>query len=145
MKICPNCGNSLDDSIKFCNGCGTKQPEPAMTHQANRNTGTVGMAPRGFSTVTPISIFAVLAMICAICGFLISAFCYCIPSILGLVFAAMACAQCKTGKGGYKLAIAAVIISAVSIVLCIVFKIVLHNLESMLTSYMYSSLGSLFY
>ena len=52
MKICNNCGNQIDDSIKFCTYCGAACSEiggnAENTVNANQGTETTGYPPQGY-------------------------------------------------------------------------------------------------
>lgn len=42
MKICPNCGKQHDDSVMFCNACGTKIEVPAAPQQPTKFCNVCG-------------------------------------------------------------------------------------------------------
>ena len=96
--FCPNCGKQLDDRAVICPNCGV--PIPGTSHQT---PATNTLAVVGF----------ILAFVC---------------SLAGLICSIIARKQIKkTGEGGGNLALAGIIISAVSIAL-VVLAITLYIL-----------------
>lgn len=63
MKVCPNCGNQVEDSARFCNVCGTTVPvaaaEPAPVAVPASEQVTCGIC----GTVNPAN-----ASACSVCG-----------------------------------------------------------------------------
>ena len=113
-KFCTNCGTRLEENVKFCTSCGKPVEEGGQAQSYNSqvvvNNGTSqptnGIAIAGF-VVSLVSLGC-----CGLC------------SIVGLILSIIGLVKAKDYNGNSKgLAIAGIIISAISILLLIVYII----------------------
>ena len=112
-KYCKYCGTAVEENYKFCTKCGASlednqasniNSQPVQTNQVPVNqTPSNGMAIAGFVTS------------------LVSGLCFCgIFSWLSLIFSIIGVAKAKDYEGkGKGLAIAGIVISAISLILLI--------------------------
>lgn len=110
---CKNCGQKLDEGALFCTKCGTKveiqETKPVEDNQnVNQNIEkhkTNGLAIAGF-------VISIVSPICC-CGTL---------SVLSLIFSIIGLSQInKNDESGRGLAIAGIVISAISILIWFIF------------------------
>lgn len=122
MRICRNCGAALGDGERFCSSCGTKVEENTFNGQyQGQNSGYGQYNPQQNA---PTSGLAIASLVLGIIGVFASWFTVMIPSILGLIFGAVALKQCKERNlNGRGLALAGFICSIVVMVICLIMFI----------------------
>lgn len=112
--FCPSCGNKLEDNSKFCPSCGKKIEEKNSVQDnkivSNNNVST--SKTNGFAVAGFIISLASMLLCCGTLSWLSLIF-----SIIGTVNAN------KENGNGKGLAIAGIVISAISLVLYIVLYI----------------------
>lgn len=114
-KFCTNCGTKLEDNVKFCTSCGKSVEEEGQAQSYNSqvvvnnngaNQPTNGLAIAGF-------VVSLVSLCC--CG---------LGAIVGLILSIIGLVKAKDYNGNGKgLAIAGVIISAISILFLIFYII----------------------
>ena len=128
MKICPNCGTSLNDNEKFCKNCGTKQAEESAVQNTQQEQSFSeqkvdnSVQPQNAGTCG----FAIASLVLGIVTWILGWFTFAIPGILGIIFGALAMSQCKkTGKSGYGMAVAGFVISIIMVVIFFIWLILI--------------------
>lgn len=123
-KFCKCCGTAVEENYKFCTKCGASlednqasniNSQPVQTNQVPVNTtSSNGMAIAGFVTS------------------LVSGICFCgIFSWLSLIFSIIGVSKAKDYEGkGKGLAIAGIVISAISLILLIAFITLAIQIDS---------------
>ena len=119
--FCKNCGNELKENDAFCSSCGTAV-NGAKSNDDNRSketaeyyTNQIYDAPKN-NNKSSYNTYSIV-------GFVLSFF----SGILGLIFSILGYTQAKREGTPTGLALAGIIISAISIVITIVLVIVMFN------------------
>ncbi len=127
MKICPNCGSSLQGNENFCSNCGAKQPDKEQTYNYDNQSygqeysysqdGAYNNQP---SWKGEANGFAIAGFVLSIVGLFWHPL-----AILALIFSCIGLRACKRrGAGAYGLAIAGLVISILGVAVLIIGTII---------------------
>ncbi len=142
MRICKNCGAQINDNEKFCSSCGQKIEEASFgtSEQSNEQSNTDAGAMNYNQNIyyqpqnQPTSGMAVASLVLGIVGIFISWFTLLVPSILGIIFGAVAIKQCsEKNLNGRGMAIGGLVCSLIIVVIAVIAIIAAIALGSAVT------------
>ncbi len=141
MIICKNCGASINENEKFCSSCGHKVEEGAFSTQTLNNEQPNMEAEsmnynQNIYQPQPTSGMAVASLVLGIVGIFLSWITFLIPSILGIVFGAVAIKQCnERGLNGRGMAIGGLVCSIIIVAIFVIMLIAAVALGSYALSF----------
>lgn len=142
MIICKNCGASINDNEKFCSSCGQKVEEGAFsTQEPNNEQSNMRNEDMNYNQnmyqpqIQPTSGLAVASLVLGIVGIFLSWITLMIPSILGIIFGAVAIKQCnEKGLNGRGMAIGGLVCSIIIVAIFVIMLIAAVALGSFVLS-----------
>ncbi len=129
--ICKNCGASINENEKFCSSCGQKiENGEFSTQEPNNEQPNMEAESTNYNQniyqpqIQPTSGLAVASLVLGIVGIFLSWITLMIPSILGIVFGAVAIKQCNDkGLNGRGMAIGGLVCSIIIVAIFVIMLI----------------------
>ncbi|MBR6231231.1 MAG: hypothetical protein IKR00_04770 [Lachnospiraceae bacterium] len=153
MKVCPNCGSGCEENIKFCANCGTAL-DTAAAETAKADPQDIydelelddeELYEEDYGVKKPVSVIAVIALICSIAGCISSAYgmiivfgnlvaglAFLLPGVLGILLGFLASSSTGRGKPkkGRAISVIAIILGIAGIAFWLVVVLILRHMAA---------------